>query len=130
MISIERRKNKRYDILEKVRIRYGNKVLAGTAINISIGGICIHTTRNLKAYTKASLGIRIPEEVVFYGDVIWSEEVTTADGPGFKIGFSIQMLSLDDAIQTDESKTNEIIQTMVNRYSAKVEFEEFPDMVT
>ena len=85
--------------------------------------------QNLTAGTKASIGIRIPNEVVFYGDVVWSAKAPVGDVLGYKIGFSIQMLSLDGAIQTDESKTNEIIQLMVDRHRAQAEFEEYPSRV-
>ena len=99
----ERRKTIRWDIEKPVRFRINSQILEheGVSEDISAGGVCIYSKRELNPQTPLDLEIEIPDDlhkIFVRGMIAWTQKAYTQkeSAPGIKAGVSFLDLKTTD----------------------------------
>jgi len=100
----ERRRNIRWDMEKPVRFRIDDQILEheGASRDISVGGVCIYSKRELTPQAPVDLEIEIPDDlrkIFVRGTVAWTKkaEDQKEPTPGIKTGVSFLDLKTQDA---------------------------------
>ena len=94
-------------------INVGDEAIPATTIDISQGGIGLEALKSIPPGTPATIVLSIPENVTFYGNLMWSQHTLVSNLDAYDMGFEVFAINYDGRILDGLAQEEEIVQTIL-----------------
>ena len=109
------RKHKRYPISIDVMVDAEGTPLSAHVTDISVNGVGIQSLNNIAPGTQVSITAHVPEEVVLYGTLMWSQHTLLDQLDAYNMGFDVHAIMLHRSIHDDIQEKEEALQEILSR---------------
>ena len=109
----DRRKHKRYKILVDTRVITPETTMSGIADEISGDGIRILSKKAIESGIDVIVSIKIKDEILLHGTVIWAIEFRDDTMHGYKIGIQTYAIVYKDIKAIGFPKKSELLQEIL-----------------
>ncbi len=117
--SEDRRKETRHDVCIEAGIMTSNSTFKALVTNLSGGGLEIQADHTITPQKKILISIRLQEEFVFHGTILW----TLCDFVGqkwvYRIGVDIEAIGFKNMTATTLEERSELVKMILPRVQAK-----------
>ncbi len=107
------RKQQRHSISVDVMIKTVDITISATATNISRHGIGIQTLKSIPPGTQATITMNVPDEIILYTNLMWSQHTLIQNLDAYDMGFEIYAMVFKGSIHDEPSMREQVIQAIL-----------------
>ena len=109
----DRRKEPRYDIFVYVKVISLGTSFVAVAKNISGGGMEIQLQKNINPHTKITIVMKLHEEIIFQGTVVWSLGDYSNNQWIYRVGIETDSISCQNETKSTPEEKRKLIHAML-----------------
>lgn len=121
---MDRRRHARYTVHVDALMDAEGASLPILILDISLSGLGIQSLKNLQPDTQVSISLQIPDEVIFYGTLIWSQHQLINNLDAYKMGFEVYAIRYQSMIYDELSEDETILHEILAEIKQYKESEE------
>ncbi len=109
------RVHKRYPISMDVMVDAEGTPLSAHVTDISVNGIGIQSLSNIAPGTQVSITAHVPEEVILYGTLMWSQHTLLNQLDTYNMGFDVHAIMFHSSLHDEIKDKEEALQEILNK---------------